>query len=170
MGRDGAREDIMENFLNGVSLVNYYGHGDPSVWAQEKVFVNNDLSRLDVNKQYPMIIAATCSWGRSDNPDFQSMAEEMVTMEENGAIATLATVRSVFHGTSTSNNVKFVEDIMRGMFIGYPDHAYSPLMGDAVLFAKNRSNNVYGTSRINNNMKFMLFWDPTLIPAFTQQS
>ena len=169
MGRDGAREDIMENFLNGVSLVNYYGHGDPSVWAQEKVFVNNDLSRLDVNKQYPMIIGATCSWGRSDNPDFQSMAEEMVTMEENGAIATLATVRSVFHGNSSVNNVKFVEDIMRGLFEGYPDHAYSPLMGDAVLYAKNRSNNLYGTSRINNNMKFMYFGDPTLIPAFTQQ-
>jgi len=169
MGRDGAREDIMENFLNGVSLVNYYGHGDPSVWAQEKVFVSNDLSRLDVNRHYPMIIGATCSWGRSDNPDFQSMAEDMVNMEANGAIATLATVRSVFHGNSSTNNVKFVEDFMRGLFEAYPDHAYSGLMGDAVLYAKNRSNNLYGLTRINNNMKFMYFGDPTLIPAFTQQ-
>ena len=159
----------MEAFLNGVSFVNYYGHGDPSVWAQEKVFVSNDLARLDVDRQYPIVLAATCSWGRSDNPDYQSMAEEMVTMEENGAISSLATVRSVFHGSSTSANVKFVEDFLTGLFEGYPDYAYSPLLGDAVLYAKNRSNNVYGTTKTNNNMKFMYFGDPTLVPIFTQQ-
>ena len=170
MGRDGAREDIMETFLNGVSFVNYYGHGDPSVWTQEKVFVSNDLVRLDVNHQYPLILAATCSWGRSDMPDFQSMAEEIVTMDANGAIATIATVRSVFHGSSTSANVKFVEDFTTGLFEGNPDYAYTPLMGDAVLYAKNESNNLYGTTKINNNMKFMYFGDPTLLPAFPQNA
>ncbi|MEA2077175.1 MAG: C25 family cysteine peptidase, partial [Candidatus Marinimicrobia bacterium] len=170
MGRDGAREDIMETFLNGVSFVNFYGHGDPSVWTQEKVFVNNDLVRLEVNRQYPLILAATCSWGRSDNPDFQSMAEEILTMEANGAIATLATVRSVFHGSPTSANVKFVEDFATGLFEGNPDYAYTPLMGDAVLYAKNESNNLYGTTKVNNNMKFMYFGDPTLIPAFPQNA
>ncbi len=170
MGRDGAREDIMQTFLNGVSFVNFYGHGDPSVWTQEKVFVSNDLVRLDVDRKYPLILAATCSWGRSDNPDFQSMAEDILTMEANGAIATLATVRSVFHGSSTSANVKFVEDFTTGLFEGNPDYAYSPLMGDAVLYAKNESNNIYGTTKVNNNMKFMYFGDPTLIPAFPQNA
>ncbi|MCD6446576.1 MAG: T9SS type A sorting domain-containing protein, partial [Candidatus Marinimicrobia bacterium] len=170
MGRDGAREDIMEAFLNGVSFVNYYGHGDPSVWTQEKVFVSNDLVRLDVNHQYPLILAATCSWGRSDMPDFQSMAEDIVTLDANGAIATLATVRSVFHGSSTSANVKFVEDFSCGLFEGNPDYAYTPLMGDAVLYAKNESNNQYGPTKVNNNMKFMYFGDPTLIPAFPQNA
>ncbi|RKY55752.1 MAG: hypothetical protein DRP93_02795, partial [Candidatus Neomarinimicrobiota bacterium] len=170
MGRDGAREDIMEAFLNGVSFVNYYGHGDPSVWTQEKVFVKNDLVRLDVNHHYPLILAATCSWGRSDVPDFQSMAEDIVTLNANGAIATLATVRSVYHGSSTSANVKFVEDFANGLFVGNPNYAYTPLMGDAVLYAKNESNNIYGTTKINNNMKFMYFGDPTLIPAFPQNA
>ena len=170
MGRDGAREDIMEAFLNGVSFVNYYGHGDPSVWTQEKVFVSNDLVRLDVDRHYPLILAATCSWGRSDVPDFQSMAEDIVTMDANGAIATIATVRSVFHGSSTSANVKFVEDFMTGLFEGNPSYAYTSLMGDAVLYAKNESNNLYGTTKVNNNMKFMYFGDPTLIPAFPQNS
>ena len=170
MGRDGAREDIMEAFLNGVSFVNYYGHGDPSVWTQEKVFVSNDLVRLDVNRHYPLILAATCSWGRSDVPDFQSMAEDILTLDANGAIATLATVRSVYHGSSTSANVKFVEDFSTGLFEGNPNYAFTPLMGDAVLYAKNKSNNVYGTTKINNNMKFMYFGDPTLIPAFPQHA
>jgi len=170
MGRDGAREDIMEAFLNGVSFVNYYGHGDLSVWTQEKVFVSNDLVRLDVNHQYPLILAATCSWGRSDLPDFQSMAEDIVTLDANGAIATIATVRSVFHGSSTSANVKFVEDFTCGLFEGNPDYAYTPLMGDAVLYAKNESNNQYGPTKVNNNMKFMFFGDPTLIPAFPQNA
>lgn len=167
MGRDGAREDIMEAFLNGVSFVNYYGHGDPSVWTQEKVFVRNDLTRLNVEKQYPFILAATCSWGRSDNPDMQSMAEEIVNMEANGAIASLATVRSVYHGGEFSYNVKFVDDLMTGLFTGFPDYAYAPLIGDALLYAKNESNSGIGaSSRLSNNMKFMYFGDPTLIPAF----
>ncbi|MBN2780609.1 MAG: T9SS type A sorting domain-containing protein, partial [Candidatus Marinimicrobia bacterium] len=168
MGRDGAREDIMEAFLNGVSFVNFYGHGDPTVWTQEKVFVMSDLVRLKVNRQYPLILAATCSWGRSDTPDFQSAAEEILTLPENGAIGTIATVRSVYHGSSSSANVKFVEDFMTGLFAGNPDFAYTPLLGDAVLYAKNESNNTVGTSRINNNMKFMFFGDPSLIPAFPQ--
>jgi Peptidase family C25 len=167
MGRDGAREDIMETFLKGVSFVNFYGHGDPSVWTQEKVFVSNDLIRLDVDHQYPLIIAATCSWGRSDNPDFQSMAEDIVTLEANGAIATLATVRSVYH----TGNIKFVKDFTTGLFEGNPHYAYSPLMGDAVLYAKNESNNPIGSSsKISNNMKFMYFGDPTIIPAFPQNA
>ncbi|MCK5816478.1 MAG: hypothetical protein KAH15_00605, partial [Candidatus Marinimicrobia bacterium] len=133
-------------------------------------FVSNDLVRLDVNHQYPLILAATCSWGRSDMPDFQSMAEDIVTLDANGAIATLATVRSVFHGSSTSANVKFVEDFSCGLFEGNPDYAYTPLMGDAVLYAKNESNNQYGTTKVNNNMKFMYFGDPTIIPAFPQNA
>ena len=166
-GRDGAREDIMEAFLNGVSFVNYYGHGDPSVWTQEKVFVRNDLTRLNVEKQYPFILAATCSWGRSDNPDMQSMAEEIVNLEANGAIASLATVRSVYHGGEFSYNVKFVEDFMRGLFVALPDFAYAPLIGDALLYAKNESNSGVGaSSRLGNNMKFMYFGDPSIIPAF----
>ncbi len=168
MGRDGAREDIMEAFLNGVAFVNFYGHGDASVWTQEKVFVKSDLQRLDVNRRYPLILAATCSWGRSDTPDFQSTAEDIVTLEANGAIATIATVRSVFHGSSSSANVKFVEDFMKGLFTENPEYAYTPLLGDAMLYAKNESNNIYGTSKINNNMKFMLFGDPSLVPAFPQ--
>lgn len=166
MGRDGAREDLMEALLQGQAFVNFYGHGDASVWTQENVFIKNDLQRLEVNRQYPLIIAATCSWGRSDLPDFQSTAEEIVTLPENGAIATVATVRSVFHGSSSSANVKFVEDFLSGFFEGNPDYAYTPLLGDAMLYAKNRSNNTTGSTRINNNMKFMLFGDPTLLPAF----
>ncbi len=164
-GRDGAREDIMEAFLNGVSFVNYYGHGDPSVWSQEKVFIKNDLIRMKVNKKYPFVLAATCSWGRSDNPDFQSMAEELVTMEENGAIATLAAVRGVFH----PNNVKFVQDFATGLFIGAPEFSNTPLMGDAVLYSKiSSSGTVVLPSKESNNLMFMYFGDPSIIPAFPQ--
>jgi hypothetical protein len=162
MGRDGAREDIMEAFLNGASIINYYGHGDPSVWTQEKVFVSNDLTRLDVNHHYPMIIAGTCSWGRSDNPDFQSMAEEIMLMEENGAIATLATVRGVYHGP----NVSFVQEFMNGLFTGAPNYSYTPLMGDALLHAKV----LQGGHRTYNNRKFMYFGDPTLMPMLPQNT
>lgn len=170
MGRDGAREDLMNSLLNGQAFVNFYGHGDASVWTQENIFVKNDLQRLEVNRQYPLILAATCSWGRSDMPDFQSTAEEIVTLPANGAIATIATVRSVFHGSSGSANVKFVEDFCTGLFEGNPDFAYSPLFGDATLFAKNRSNNQSGSSKVNNNMKFMYFGDPTLVPAFPRHA
>jgi len=168
-GRDGAREDIMGSFLNGVSFVNFYGHGDPSVWTQEKVFVKNDLVRLEVNKKYPFIIGATCSWGRSDNPDYQSMAEEMVIMEENGAIATLATVRGVLHGGASSNNVKFVQDFTGRLFDSDQNITQIQFMGDAVLYSKNSSSSTISSgSKMSNNLKFMYFGDPTIIPAFPQ--
>lgn len=168
-GRDGAREDIMESFFNGVSFVNYYGHGDPSVWSQEKVFVKNDLVRLEVNKKYPFVLAATCSWGRSDNPDYQSMAEDMVTLEENGAIATLATVRGVLHGGETSNNVKFVQDFTEKLFNNSQDFSRTQLLGDPILYSKNNSSSsISSGSKESNNLKFMYFGDPTLIPAFPQ--
>lgn len=162
MGRDGAREDIMESFNTGVALVNYYGHGDPSVWTQENVFASNDLLKMDVKHHYPIVTAATCSWGRSDSPDLQSMAEKMVTLAENGGIASIATVRSVQH----SPNRYFIQSFYSGLFPDYPE--VSPaLLGDAYLYAKNLSNS--SSNYRKNNKKFMLFGDPTLIPAFPEQ-
>lgn len=162
MGRDGARDDIMENFNTGVALVNYYGHGDPSVWTQENVFVSNDLLKMDVKHHYPIVTAATCSWGRSDSPELQSMAEKMVTLEENGGIASVATVRAVSH----SPNKYFIQSFYSGLFPDYPE-ASPALLGDAYLYAKNLSNN--SSYYRENNKKFMLFGDPSLIPAFPEQ-
>jgi len=161
LGRVGAREDIIKAFQEGTLIMNWIGHGSPFVWAQEYIFVKDrDLNAIKTDGRYPVIVAATCDWGRSDYLDIQSMAEAMINLENNGAIATVATTRAVYDYL----NMDFLKNFYGNLFPNAPQLSVSPLLGDAMMMGKLLSSNDL------NSSKFQLLGDPTLRIAYPQNS
>lgn len=156
MGRVGAREAVLEAFTRGTFLMNYVGHGSPFVWAQEYIFTKDrDLNQVRTNGQYPFIVAATCDWGRSDYIGIQSMGEEMVNAENNGAIGVVASTRGVIN----LDNIDFTKKMYEYLFPDNNNSTRCRTMGTAYLTGK-----IQAWSNLNVS-KFQYFGDPALTPA-----
>jgi len=156
MGRVGAREAVLEAFTRGTFLMNYVGHGSPFVWAQEYIFTKDrDLNQVRTNGQYPFIVAATCDWGRSDYIGIQSMGEEMVNAEKNGAIGVIASTRGVIN----LDNIDFTKKMYEYLFPDKKNSTQCRTMGAAYLTGK-----IQAWSNLNVS-KFQYFGDPALTLA-----
>lgn len=161
MGRVGAREAILEAFAQGTVLMNYIGHGSPFVWAQEYVFTKDrDLNQVRTHGMYPFIVAATCDWGRSDYIGIQSMAEEMVNLENNGAIGVVASTRGVIN----LDNVDFTRKMYNTLFPDAQNSTRCITVGNAYLQGK-----IQAWSNLNVS-KFQYFGDPALILAIPRMN
>ncbi len=157
--REGANKAIHSAFSDGTILLSFVGHGSPTVWTQEKVFVKDDIYRMETNGHLPLITAATCSWSHSDKINFQSMGEEIMLLENNGAIATISPTRAAY----PTPNINFVKYFYRNLFPNTPNSSENNSIGDAYLQAKIST---YGS----NNKKFMLLGDPTIYLNFPNNS
>lgn len=142
---------IVDAFNQGTLIVNFIGHGNDRIWTHEAVFTREeDLPQLSNKNRLSLVVASTCSYGRYDNPNILSGAEQLVTMDQGGAVASLATARSVNNGPNVSlNNSLFVR-----LFTKDSD-GKNPRVGAALQLAKIANNN-------SNTQKFHLFGDPTL--------
>jgi len=153
-----ANADLMDAINDGCLFVNYMGHGNPTVWAHEHVFLQSrDLPLLANGYKLPMFVAATCDWAYWDNPFAQSMPELMVTMQEDGAIATIAATRT----TGANSNYKFLENFYSELF-SVPESCRlgeSLMRGKASVYFQNPDWWVLGNS---NAEKYHLLGDPAL--------
>jgi len=147
-----ARDDLIQKLYNGTLLVNYLGHGSPTVWAQEEVFTASDLGLVKTGMRLPFWVAGTCDWAKYDDVNSTCVPEELMLMERNGAVGILSTTRktyAVFNEILLSDFFDFV----------FPDAqaGRSLAIGDAVMMAKNIT-----TGSDPNNEKYVLFCDPAM--------
>jgi hypothetical protein len=97
MRRPGAAREIITQLNRGVSVINYIGHGNPSVWAAERIFdPATSLPQLTNRERPTLCITATCDFGRNDDPNRQSGAEQMFVLPSGGASILIPTNRSIF--------------------------------------------------------------------------
>ena len=55
---------VIETINNGVSIINYIGHGTSSLLADENILTISDINRINVsNNKLPIWIVGTCSFG-----------------------------------------------------------------------------------------------------------
>jgi len=147
-----ARDDFMQKLYDGTLLVNYLGHGSPTVWAQEEVFTVSDLGLVKTGMNLPFWVAGTCDWAKYDDVSSSCVPEELMLMESNGAVGILSTTRKTY---------SYFNNILLSHFFDYLfpdlDAGRSITVGDAIMMAKN----VPAGSDINNE-KYILFSDPAL--------
>jgi hypothetical protein len=92
-----AREAIIRSINSGTLLLNYVGHGNPNLWADERMFRRvQDLPRLQNSDRLPLIFNASCSIGFFDDPLSEGMGEEFLRYAGGGAIGTVSATRLVF--------------------------------------------------------------------------
>lgn len=149
--KPAATEALLKRINNGTLILNYVGHGAPNIWADERVLIENrDMDRIQNQNKLPLWIAATCDFGRFDDPMEQGMAEKMFVAKDRGGIAFLTSARLAYATDNTELNRKFYEQLFRG------DYGRTERLGVALTNAK--INNYSGI----NDQKYHLFGDPTM--------
>lgn len=144
-----VRERLDRAVERGVGLVDFIGHGGETAWTNEQIL---DLKMIADWRNYdrlPVMVTATCEFGRYDDPRRASGAEAALLSPVGGAIALFTTSRPVFTTTNFQTSTAFYET-------AFADAAPNLRLGDIIRTTKNRS--VAGP--LNRN--FVLLGDPSM--------
>jgi hypothetical protein len=160
-----ANKAINDQILRGTFLLNYSGHGNTQVLAEERIIIQDDYSNWKNFNKLPVIITATCDYGQFDRPEFVSSGEALVLKPDGGAIAMLTTTQLVYASGNRKINSQFLED--QFAFNNGKNYTF----GDAIRLAKNMTYQS-STSRADliNFRKFVLLGDPALTPGFPEHN
>ncbi|OZC01915.1 type IX secretion system sortase PorU [Rubricoccus marinus] len=155
--RPGATEASLRALNEGTLVWNYMGHGGPEGLADEQLFTASEVRAMDNPDRLPIFVTATCSFGKYDIVDGQSLAEETLLRDGGGSVAMFTTVRVVYTFISTTSlnlglNIALTRAMLERDANGRPRR-----LGDILAEAKNTD---VGAQR--NNRKFNLLGDPAM--------
>ena len=150
-----GRRALLEALDEGSLIVNYTGHGGESAWSDASIFTNTDVRKMKNGDRLPIVVTATCEFGRFDNPSLVSGAEEMLLRREGGSIGLFTTVRLVYSGPNKTLNDNFYREV----FTYQEDKGRMPTFGEIMKETKNRT---FPRANINSR-NFTLLGDPGLI-------
>lgn len=149
---------LVNLFEEKADFIHFMGHGSESGWTDEKLLTTNELVKLKNNTHLPILLTATCQFGRYDDPNILSGGEVSLLSDQGGAIALISTTRPVFQ----SSNYLFGQAFYRSMLANKENGNYR--LGDLFRDAKNASQ----TGVINRNIH--LLGDPTLALPWTTKN
>lgn len=152
-----GKKASLDLFNQEADFIHFLGHGSESAWTDEKVITNNELQNLKNSQHLPILLTATCQFGRFDDPNQMSGAEISLLSNQGGAIALISTTRPVFQ----SSNYLFGQAFYRQLtnHLNITDYH----LGDLFRDAKNDSQ----SGVINRNIT--LLGDPSLNLPWNQK-
>lgn len=145
-------QDMLSHInTTGSIILNWIGHGNPRVLAHEQIFIRETTPPLMSNVSKPFLLtAATCDFARWDMTELQSGAEELLLLDNGGAIGIFSAARVVFSYANAAINEEFYSDLftreVNGSF---------PTVGEVMYRVKQKYHG-------NNDEKFHLLADPTM--------
>jgi hypothetical protein len=159
--KPGARLDLIEKWNDGATVINYIGHGSSRQMADEIVFLDDDVAKLNNGYNLPVMMAFSCTIGDYANPTDRSLSERLLLRAGGGAIATVSASALSFIAPNTSLNFTVFER----MFPESPGDGVP--IGEAVQSAKLAVLQQVGmgtnaVKREDNNWKYNLLSDPAL--------
>lgn len=146
---------IDQSFYNGALVLNYTGHGGERLWAQEKIFDDLLIQTLE-NERLPLLVTATCEFGRQDDPVFISGAELCLLRAQGGSIGLVTTARPVSAATNFLLNKAFYNALFQ-----QENNQYLSL---GEIFRRTKNTSLSGVS----NRNFSLIGDPSMKLAMPQ--
>jgi hypothetical protein len=156
--RPAVNQEIISNINAGSLIVNWTGHGSPTLWAHEQVFTN-DLSiplLTNANRLF-FLTAATCDYSRFDNPASVCGPQLLLWKPDGGAIGVFAATRVVYANLNDVINQTFYSQMFELQADGR-----IPTLGQAFFAVKQM---LYGV----NDQKFCLLGDPSMRLILPQQ-
>ncbi|MGE5351873.1 MAG: type IX secretion system sortase PorU, partial [Acidobacteriota bacterium] len=148
--KPAVNQAIIKAINDGTLILNWIGHGNPEVWAHEYVFEKNVSIPQLVNDKLFFLVAATCDFGRYDEPGTQSSTELMILKPDGGSIGSFTAARTVYSGDNFNLAKEFYSNLFRTDSTGY----LQPV-GKSYYATKMVRNDI-------NDLKFHLFGDPTI--------
>jgi len=154
--KPAAMDDIIESINNGTLIINYIGHGNPITWSHEYVLYEpRDFEKIQNGDKLSFWVAATCDFGRFDDPSQQGLAENLITVENRGAIGVLASTRAAYATNNAALNRAFYLNLFK-------TRGQTERLGQALFEAK------LDVGIGENAEKYVLLGDPTMRLAVPQ--
>lgn len=145
---------LLDEVDKGALIINFTGHGAETGWMHERVLTTNLIDDWDNSRNLPLLVTATCEFGRNDDPTIFSGAEKMIFKPDGGALGLITTARPVFSSSNYDLNLALYGSILDNSEGDYPR------LGDVIQFTKNNSLN----GSLNRN--FILLGDPSMRIAY----
>lgn len=160
--QEGNSSEATQNAINdaikkGALIVNYTGHGNESIWAEEKILTLSMINQWENYDKLSLFVVATCEFGKYDDPYQVSGGEQLLLSPKGGAIALVATSRPVYSNTNFLLNSALYDVIFT------KNASESLRLGDIIKSTKNRSLSGY------KNRNFTLLGDPSLKLAIPEK-
>lgn len=134
----------------GVVIVNYTGHGSEQQWMEERILNQVSLDKWKTASRYPLLITATCEFGRNDDPGLISTGEHSLLKKDGGSIGLVTSARPVNSSTNFTLNQAFYQSLFT------KDQNQFRSLGAVLRDTKN--NSISGIS----NRNFSLLADPSM--------
>ncbi len=142
---------IVDAINNGTLIINWVGHGNPGVWAHESVFEKITTIPQLINQNYFFLTAATCDFGKFDDPAVQSSTEIMNNKSDGGSIAAFTAARIVY----STDNAEINESFYTNLFSNREINNLPVRIGKSYFLTKQSFFD-------ENDEKFHLFGDPAI--------
>ena len=148
--------DRIDQYVNeGVLILDFIGHGGETELTNEGILDLESIDSWENGGKLPVIITATCEFGRHDNRELESGAEKALFQQDGGAIAVFTNSRPAIVNTNFDVSKAFYESAFNG-------ENEKPRLGDILRITKNKS--AFGI--VNRN--FVLLGDPSMQLAYPQ--
>ncbi|MFV0304426.1 MAG: type IX secretion system sortase PorU, partial [Moheibacter sp.] len=156
----GARypqvNQLISNAFNlGSAFINYFGHGGPRSWTQERIItleeINNFSNFSGLYSRLPVVMTITCEFTVWDLPHLPSAGVYMFKVPEGGAVAMITTSRPVGVGYGKGANDIYVKELLN-----IQGNQYQTI-GEAMTHAK--ANGLAGRA---DNLNVNLLGDPMI--------
>ncbi len=149
--KPAATRDLIQWWNRGALLINYFGHGSPTQWAQELVLdVERDLPLLSNGYKLPLVLSSSCSIGYFDSYRSDAMAERLLTTSGGGAIAVYAGTRVTYAGLDLALNRLMVQNLFTTQTVTVGEAALQARLG-------------MGDTGSSNSEQYTVFGDPALL-------
>jgi hypothetical protein len=152
-----AKLELINTFKKGALIMNYSGHGGERGLAQEDILNVTDIAQLDNKDNLPFFMAATCDFGRYDDPGRIGGGVSLVKSPKGGSIAGIFSTRPVYQSSNEELNLEFFNNVYKKI-----DGEY-PRLGDVMKGTKNSS--ISGIS----NRNYALLGDPSMRLAYPKK-
>ncbi len=116
--RPDVKQKVIEAFTQGTLILNYAGHGNEEGIGHERLFNMPDLSAFTNPVKMPLMVTATCEFGRFDDPEKTSIGIEVFKKSDGGAIALFTTTRLVYASANEILNKNFAKSVFDTMSNG----------------------------------------------------
>ena len=152
----GSTNTLLDYFEDGVSYINFFGHGGGAVWGDRSLFTGSSYDNLDNLGKLPFITSMTCY--TSDLFHWNSLGKNMLSYQNGGAYSWFGS-----SGISwLTNNFLLLESIHNHLFSNdMQDMPIGNLINQAkvdYLF----NNNTWPEIAVSQIFQYNLFGDPGL--------
>lgn len=154
--KPGAYQELIDRINEGVLIVNFTGHGNPTVWTHERVFtVETSIPSLVNNNRFAVFFAATCNFSEIDDPKRYTGSELLMNKPDGGAIGVLSATRKVFAGGNNDLHQRVFREMFRRDRLG---RLSATTVAEALFAFKSPAS----SSNSINDQKFFFMGDPTM--------